>query len=116
MGNALKYLFRAGLKGGRDKHIEDLRKAIWYIEREISRLSPAPVDAAVDALLAESPDYDPKTFYAAPGASPDAPIPYELAVDDADEWPGDKGYDEAFFDRFADDVEVAWCDDDCGAV
>ena len=33
LGNAMKYLWRANLKGG----IEDLRKAIWYIEREIAR-------------------------------------------------------------------------------
>jgi hypothetical protein len=31
-GNAIKYLCRAGRKG--DK-VQDLRKAIWYIEREI---------------------------------------------------------------------------------
>ena len=34
LGNALKYIWRADLKGG----VEDLRKAIWYIEREIQRL------------------------------------------------------------------------------
>ncbi len=38
IGNAMKYLWRAGLKGGTTKHVEDLRKSIWYIEREISRL------------------------------------------------------------------------------
>ena len=37
-GNAVKYLFRAGLKGGPEKHIEDLRKAAWYVNREIARL------------------------------------------------------------------------------
>jgi hypothetical protein len=36
VGNAMKYLWRAGLKGS--AHIEDLRKSIWYIEREIARL------------------------------------------------------------------------------
>lgn len=30
-GNAVKYLWRAGLKGSR---VEDLRKARWYVERE----------------------------------------------------------------------------------
>lgn len=40
VGNAIKYLWRAGLKSdsgmtGKEKQIEDLRKAIWYIEREI---------------------------------------------------------------------------------
>jgi hypothetical protein len=34
LGNALKYVWRAGLKGD---EIEDLRKAVWYIEREIAR-------------------------------------------------------------------------------
>lgn len=35
IGNAVKYLWRAGLKGDA---IEDLRKARWYVDREISRL------------------------------------------------------------------------------
>lgn len=43
VGNALKYLWRAGLKAeegktAAEKQIEDLRKAAWYIEREIKRL------------------------------------------------------------------------------
>jgi len=37
IGNAIKYLWRAGLKD-ETKHIEDLRKAVWYIEDEIKRL------------------------------------------------------------------------------
>ena len=32
LGNALKYILRADYKG---KAIEDLRKSIWYLEREI---------------------------------------------------------------------------------
>jgi len=35
LGNAVKYVWRASLKG---KEIEDLRKARWYIDREIARL------------------------------------------------------------------------------
>jgi hypothetical protein len=35
IGNAMKYLWRAGLKG---EQIEDLRKARWYIDREIARI------------------------------------------------------------------------------
>lgn len=35
VGNAIKYLWRADHKG---KQIEDLRKARWYIDREIQRL------------------------------------------------------------------------------
>lgn len=34
LGNAIKYLWRAGLKGSA---VEDLKKAIWYIDREIKR-------------------------------------------------------------------------------
>jgi hypothetical protein len=33
LGNAMKYVWRADLKGG----IEDLQKAVWYINREIRR-------------------------------------------------------------------------------
>lgn len=33
-GNAIKYLWRAGNKG---PLIEDLEKAIWYIQREIDQ-------------------------------------------------------------------------------
>ncbi len=43
LGNAVKYLWRADLKGDA---IEDLRKARWYIDREIARREalarPAP--------------------------------------------------------------------------
>lgn len=35
LGNAVKYIWRSDLKG---KEIEDLRKARWYIDREIERL------------------------------------------------------------------------------
>lgn len=35
LGNAIKYLWRAGSKGSR---VEDLRKARWYIDRELERL------------------------------------------------------------------------------
>lgn len=43
VGNAIKYLWRAGLKQDADKtvlekEIEDLKKAKWYIDRKISRL------------------------------------------------------------------------------
>lgn len=37
LGNAMKYLWRAGKKDAASE-ITDLRKAIWYIEREILRL------------------------------------------------------------------------------
>lgn len=34
-GNAIKYLWRADSK---NNTVEDLRKAVWYIEREIANL------------------------------------------------------------------------------
>lgn len=37
IGNAIKYLSRAGKKNP-DKEIEDLQKAIWYINRRIVNL------------------------------------------------------------------------------
>jgi Protein of unknwon function (DUF3310) len=43
IGNAIKYLWRQGLKqdpgGSEPKRIEDLKKAAWYVNREIERLS-----------------------------------------------------------------------------
>lgn len=37
VGNAIKYLWRAGLKG-KATQIQDLEKAAWYIQDEIKRL------------------------------------------------------------------------------
>ena len=37
VGNAIKYLWRAGLKDD-SKTIEDLKKAVFYIDDEIKRL------------------------------------------------------------------------------
>jgi hypothetical protein len=34
LGNAVKYIWRADLK---DNAIEDLKKAVWYVNREIER-------------------------------------------------------------------------------
>lgn len=39
-GNAVKYLARAGAKDAA-KELEDLRKAAWYVQREIARLTDA---------------------------------------------------------------------------
>ena len=41
LGNAVKYIWRADLKG---EALEDLRKAAWYIAREIQRREK--IDAA----------------------------------------------------------------------
>lgn len=37
LGNAVKYIWRADLK--HDTPVEDLKKAIWYINREIQKRS-----------------------------------------------------------------------------
>ena len=44
IGNTIKYLWRAGLKSEEgmedtDKQVEDLNKAIWYIQDEIKRIT-----------------------------------------------------------------------------
>lgn len=36
LGNAVKYIWRFGFKNGQS--LDDLRKARWYIDREIGRL------------------------------------------------------------------------------
>lgn len=38
LGNAVKYIWRVGLKS--DDPVTDLKKARWYIDREIARLQP----------------------------------------------------------------------------
>jgi hypothetical protein len=37
LGNVVKYVCRAGLKS--DNALEDLRKALWYLEREVDRIT-----------------------------------------------------------------------------
>ena len=41
LGNAVKYIWRAGQKGD---EVEDLKKARWYVDREIARLEEARED------------------------------------------------------------------------
>jgi hypothetical protein len=49
-GNALKYLLRAGKKTA--DPVEDLRKAAWYIQREIERVEDEQRrEAALDGPL-----------------------------------------------------------------
>jgi hypothetical protein len=43
LGNALKYIWRADLKGD---VLEDLRKAAWYVQREIDKREQARDTAA----------------------------------------------------------------------
>ena len=63
VGNAIKYLWRAGLKAGVEQ-TEDLKKAQWYIQREIGRCTS----------LRQQVESDSGTSYAqgdrGPGADP----------------------------------------------
>lgn len=47
IGNAIKYLWRAG---GKNDEVEDLKKAIWYIQRKID-LIDKPKHGITDRLL-----------------------------------------------------------------
>ncbi len=48
LGNAVKYIWRADLKGDA---IEDLKKARWYIDREIARREAGSEEAAAQAFM-----------------------------------------------------------------
>lgn len=44
IGNALKYIFRAGKKHeqgmkDKEKHVDDLKKAVWYLNAEIKKIT-----------------------------------------------------------------------------
>ena len=58
IGNAIKYLWRAGLKTdgdqtARQKHVEDLRKAVFYINDEITRLDGITLSEDIRRLKQE---------------------------------------------------------------
>jgi hypothetical protein len=44
-GTTMKYIWRAGKKGGPEKELEDLKKALWYLSREVDRLAKERADA-----------------------------------------------------------------------
>lgn len=46
-GNAIKYIWRAGHKD-KTKEVEDLRKSVWYLNREIERLTREREESNVD--------------------------------------------------------------------
>ena len=53
LGNAVKYISRAGKKD-KSKEIEDLEKAVWYLNRKIKQLKEA-ADGGREAGAAENP-------------------------------------------------------------
>jgi hypothetical protein len=62
LGNAVKYIWRAGEKGDR---MEDLRKARWYLDREIARLEASSGPPKCDPQCSEGHRFD--ETCAAPG-------------------------------------------------
>ena len=48
VGNAIKYLWRAGDKGGPEKLREDLEKALWYTQDSIDHPSASTYSQLVD--------------------------------------------------------------------
>lgn len=44
LGNTLKYICRAGKKGGKQKTMEDLKKAEWYLHHFIARMGEYKAD------------------------------------------------------------------------
>jgi len=60
LGNAIKYIWRADLKGDA---IEDLKKAVWYIKREVARreklAEAAAMAAAQNAACGQQNQYQP---------------------------------------------------------
>ena len=102
LGNAVKYISRNGRKPGEDPR-EGLRKAIWYIEREIAALdSPSqytpPADVQYEDVLeyyGQSIDLD----EAWPQAAQEVPFEWtgQDAVDLGDDGPvGSGGLDTVF--------------------
>jgi hypothetical protein len=51
LGNAIKYIWRADLK---DNAIEDLKKAVWYVNREIERREALQVTTSTKTSSRES--------------------------------------------------------------
>ena len=83
LANATKYISRAGRKGG---EIQDLEKAVWYLERRISQLEDeADAEAASKAreeLQGEDPDDRP--CYCCGVVPPDPqPDVYNVTLNDA---------------------------------
>lgn len=97
-GNAMKYLWRFEAKG---KPVEDLRKALWYINKlESGRKIPAPQLRKLEEALVNMPEQvglqaaHPRVevaaalFFAAEGKRTEAQICMEDAMIQAEDWYG----------------------------
>lgn len=83
LGNALKYISRNGRKPGEDR-IEGLKKAIWYLEREIAALTPSQYsvtyqDVLEDFAACAAEGNEPILEYGNWGAA--QPVPFDATED-----------------------------------
>ena len=91
IGNALKYLWRAGRKGDL---IEDLQKAQWYVAREIQRLTKGSTAAKAEPTREEDHSAPPES------ALPDFLTTAKMIID------GERGFCNAA--EIARSLEIAW--------
>lgn len=84
VGSAMKYLWRAGLKGDA---MEDLMKAHWYVVREIGRLQRGQIEEALTRRLHEHL----AGFQAAAQAQAEEPVAAEQVSETAAEGQGKRG-------------------------
>jgi len=54
-GNAVKYIARAGFKGGPEKELEDIDKAIWYLKDDREQVAKKLEAAKAEADEREKP-------------------------------------------------------------
>ena len=74
VGNAIKYLWRAGLKDGTDA-ASDLRKAAWYVRREIERVADVDTPIVFTDVVQDFPPVETLAQVAAAYADRYAPQP-----------------------------------------
>lgn len=115
LGNAVKYISRNGRKPGEDR-VEGLKKAIWYLEREIAALEPSQYSVAYQDVLEDhvacaANGEDPLLEY---GIGAAQEVPYEATNDDwLDFWDDD---DEFSLDITAGSVFLKRNDGPVGGV
>ena len=108
LGNAVKYISRNGRKPGEDR-VEGLRKAIWYLEREIEALKPSQYsvtyqDVLEDFAACAAEGNEPILEYGNWGAAQEVPfewtgqdeLSFNLNLDGSDGPVGSGGTDTIF--------------------
>ena len=108
LGNAVKYISRNGRKPGEDR-IEGLKKAIWYLEREIEALKPSQYSVTYEDVLEDfaacaAEGNEPILEYGNWGAAQEVPftwdgqdsVDFSLNLDGSDGPVGSGGTDTIF--------------------